>query len=135
MTVYFITRHPGATAWAAECGLRVDHRLTHLEAEVLAILRPGDVVAGILPVNLAAAVCARGARFLSLSLDLPPEARGRELDALEMCLYGARLEEYRVQSVPGRESGSKTFEDSANKKAGQNDGVVKPKPSTRGGEP
>lgn len=99
MTFYFITRHPGATAWAAECGLKVDHQLEHLEPELLDALHAGDVVAGILPVNLAAAVCERGARFLCLSLDIPPQARGRELSAEEMRLYNARLEEFRVLRV------------------------------------
>ena len=62
-------------------------------------LCPGDVVAGTLPVNLAAEVCARGARYLNLSLDLPLHARGRELDAEDMHRYGARLEEYTVRRV------------------------------------
>ena len=100
MTFYSITRHPGATAWAAECGLQVDRQPEHLEPDLLDALRPGDVVAGILPVNLAAEVCDRGARFLCLSLDMPPPARGRELSAEEMRLYNARLEEFRVLRVP-----------------------------------
>lgn len=96
MTTYFVTRHPGALEWAARQGLRVDRQLDHLD---VAILAPGDVVIGILPVHLAAEVCRRGARFFNLSLDVPPEARGRELGADELERYGARLEEYRVEQV------------------------------------
>lgn len=97
MTVLFVTRHPGATDWAARRRLAVDRQLPHLDpAEV----RPGDRVLGTLPVNLAAEVCARGALFYNLSLDLPPQARGRELSADELAAYGARLERYEVRRVP-----------------------------------
>jgi CRISPR-associated protein Csx16 len=44
-------------------------------------------------------VCGRGARYLHLVLELPPERRGRELSAADMVACGARLEEYRVQRV------------------------------------
>lgn len=100
MTTWFVTRHPGAIEWAARQGLKVDRLLDHLDP---ADIRPGDSVIGILPVNLAAEVCARGGRFFNLSLDLPPEARGRELTAEELETYGARLEEYLVtQPVRGQ---------------------------------
>lgn len=96
MTTFFVSRHPGAAAWAQAQGLAVDRLVVHLDpAEVGA----GDTVIGTLPVNLAAAVCARGARYLHLSLDLPAERRGRELNAADMAACGARLEEYRVQKV------------------------------------
>lgn len=96
MTTFFVSRHPGATAWAAEQGLAVDRAVAHLDpAEVQA----GDTVIGTLPVNLAAAVCARGGRYLHLSLDLPADWRGRELSAADMAACGARIEEYRVQRV------------------------------------
>lgn len=93
MAFYFVTRHPGACEWARRLGLEVDVWLPHLDP---VLVRPGDVVAGILPVNLAAIVCEQGGRYLSLSLSLPPEARGRELSAEELERFGARLEEYVV---------------------------------------
>jgi CRISPR-associated protein Csx16 len=74
----------------------VDRQLDHLDVETI---QPGDEVIGILPVNLAAEVCARGGRFFNLSLNVPPEARGRELSADELEQYGARIEEYRVERV------------------------------------
>ena len=100
MTTYFITRHPGAVDWAARRGLVVDRVVAHLD---LAMIEPGDVVIGNLPVNLAAGVCARGGRFFNLSLDIPPEARGRELGADDLERYAARIEEYavrRLETVP-----------------------------------
>lgn len=96
MTTFFITRHPGAIEWATRQGLKVDKHLPHLDpAEV----QPGDIVIGILPVNLAAEVCERGARYFNLSLDLPLEARGRELTVAELQKYGARIEEYTIQRL------------------------------------
>lgn len=96
MTTYFITRHPGAKDWAMRQGLRVDRIVEHLDP---AFVAAGDVVIGSLPVNLAAEVCARGARYLHLSLDLPAALRGRELSAEDMERLGARLEEFSVRRV------------------------------------
>jgi len=94
MTIYFISRHPGARTWAAQEGIAVDQVIDHLDP---AIIQPGDTLIGTLPVNLAAAVCERGGRYLHLSLDLPTALRGHELSAEEMRDCGARIEEYRVR--------------------------------------
>ncbi len=97
MTTWFITRHPGARVWADRQRLAVDRHEVHLDpADVAA----GDVVIGALPVHLAAAVCARGARYINISLDLPAHARGRELDAEELAAFNARLEEFAIVAVP-----------------------------------
>lgn len=93
MTTYFITRHPGARQWAQEEGFAVERLVEHVDPQEI---QPGDTVLGTLPVNLAAAVCARGARYFHLSLQLPPQWRGRELTAADMRRFGARLEEYCV---------------------------------------
>jgi CRISPR-associated protein Csx16 len=100
MAVVFVSRHPGAAAWAARCRLPVERLIEHLDP---ADIQPGDVVLGSLPVNLAAEVCARGAAFYHLSLDLPRDARGRELSADELAAYGARLERYEVRRLPNEE--------------------------------
>ncbi|HKJ21687.1 MAG TPA: CRISPR-associated protein Csx16 [Gammaproteobacteria bacterium] len=96
MTTYFVTRHAGAREWAAAEGVPVDALLDHLD---MAIVQPGDTVIGSLPVHLAGAVCARGARYLHLVLELPPGMRGRELSAGDMRACGARLEAYEVRLV------------------------------------
>jgi CRISPR-associated protein Csx16 len=96
MTTFFVSRHAGAVEWAARRELIVDRLVMHLD---IAEVRQGDTVIGTLPVNLAAAICVRGARYLNLSVDLPPAARGRELSADELEHYGARLEAYSVQPV------------------------------------
>ncbi len=92
-TVWFVSRHPGAVEWAARHGIAVDRRVEHLDLEEV---EPGDTVIGTLPVHLAAEVCARGARYVHLSLDLPPDLRGRELSVDELNACHARLEEYRI---------------------------------------
>jgi CRISPR-associated protein Csx16 len=97
VTTYFVSRHSGATEWAAQQGIVVDKRVIHLDvAEIV----PGDIVMGTLPVHLAAKICARGGRYLHLTLEIPAEMRGRELTAAEMRDLGARIEEYRITSVP-----------------------------------
>jgi CRISPR-associated protein Csx16 len=90
---WFVSRHPGALAWTTRQGMAVDHWVAHLD---LHKVQAGDTVAGTLPVHLAAQVCARGARYLHLCLELPADRRGRELSAKELIQHGARLEPFLV---------------------------------------
>lgn len=98
MTTIFITRHPGAKTWAEREGFRIDHVLDHLDINTV---NSGDNILGILPVHLAASVCARGAHYFHLSLQTPPQRRGGELTLEEMYRYGVRLDEYWVQRLAG----------------------------------
>ena len=91
---FFISRHPGAAEWAERQGLQIDRRIVHLDP---AKVSPRDTVAGTVPVHLAAGICARGARYLHLALDLPEHARGRELTGDELERFGARLEPFLVE--------------------------------------
>ncbi|EQD76961.1 putative CRISPR-associated protein, VVA1548 family [mine drainage metagenome] len=93
---WFVSRHPGARNWARSQGLAVDKFVEHIE---VAQVRPGDKVIGSLPVTLAADICKSGARYLHLSVNLPREARGRELTEEEMRYYGARVEEHQVYKI------------------------------------
>jgi CRISPR-associated protein Csx16 len=99
MTVLFVTRHTGARDWATRQGHDAATIVAHLEPSQIASLRPGDTVIGTLPVNIVAELCARGVRYLHLSLDLPAEARGRDLSADEMDAFGARLEAFDVRAA------------------------------------
>jgi CRISPR-associated protein Csx16 len=96
MTTYFITRHPGAIAWAAQQGFHVDRQIAHLDID---LIQPGDTVIGSLPVNMAAEVCGRGASYIHLSLRIPESWRGRELTAEQMTAFGAKLERYQLQKT------------------------------------
>jgi CRISPR-associated protein Csx16 len=91
MTTYFISRHQAAIAWAVSEGFAVDQQLAHLDIE---LIQAGDTVLGTLPINLVADVNQRGARYFHLSLNLPADKRGQELNVDEMRQYGARLEAY-----------------------------------------
>jgi len=108
MTTYIVTRHEGAMTWMAAEFQPEDDRpqdgeeavwLTHLEAGRIREFGPGDRVAGVLPINLAADVCLKGAEYWHLSMDVPSEHRGRELTAEEMDDFGAKLVRYAVQPV------------------------------------
>jgi len=93
MTTYLVTRHVGAVEWLAAQGFANVNHIPHFDP---AQIQPGDQVVGTLPVHLAATVCGHGGRYYHLTLDIPAEARGRELTANDMRQFGARLEEYVV---------------------------------------
>ncbi len=96
MTTYLVSRHPGAWAWAAEEGIPIDRLVEHLDPGAI---QPGDCVVGTLPINLAAAVCERGGRYLHLTLHLSRHSRGQELTPERMRASGACIEEYQVVRV------------------------------------
>ncbi|MDR3214567.1 MAG: CRISPR-associated protein Csx16 [Azoarcus sp.] len=97
MSIYFVSRHPGALEWMRRNGVAFDCHLPHLE---IANIRAGDTVIGSLPVNLAAEVYARGAIYRHLSLKVAPQDRGRELSAEELDRYEATLKRYDVHAHP-----------------------------------
>lgn len=91
-----VTRHAGAVEWLKAKGFS--------ECEVIAHFAPimvqsGDVVVGILPLNLVAEVNAKGGRFFALDMNVPSELRGVEMTAQLMDELGARLQEYRVEAI------------------------------------
>lgn len=94
---FFVSRHYGAIEWAQRQGLAIDEQCAHLDPEQI---QPGDLVIGTLPIHLAARICARGGRYLHLALDVPAEARGRELSVDELERHHARLQEFSVREVP-----------------------------------
>lgn len=98
MTTWLVTRHKGAEKWASMAGVCPDAGcvVASLEPQLVAA---GDLVVGTLPINIAADIVARGARYLHLSLNVPPEARGQELSPDDMRKYGARLEEYEIRKT------------------------------------
>lgn len=98
MTTWLVSRHQGAVEWASRQGIRIDRLVAQLDPEEVG---PGDVILGNLPLHLAARVGERGARLWALTLEVPPEWRGRELTAADMDRCGARLEEFRVERRPG----------------------------------
>lgn len=88
MTTWLVTRHAGALEWAQRRGIigEADKVVASLAARDV---RRGDVVIGTLPVHLAAEVCANGARYLHIAMDVPPEQYGKELSPDDMDACGA----------------------------------------------
>ncbi len=96
MTIWFVSRHPGALAWARQNGIAFDRHVAHLDTIRISA---GDKVIGSLPVNLAAEVCARGAEYWNLSLRVAEQDRGRELSAEELQAYNATMEHYEIRKL------------------------------------
>ena len=97
MTIWFVSRHPGALEWALCNGIAFDRHIAHLDTESVAA---GDTVIGSLPVNLAAEVCNRGAAYWNLSMRIAAQDRGRELSAKELQGYNATMERYEIRKLP-----------------------------------
>lgn len=93
MTIWFVTRHAGAKAWAYSQGINVDRLVDHLD---LNEVKQGDQILGTLPVNLVAEINNKGAQYFHLTLPLPPELRGKEISVQLMQELGAKLEEFIV---------------------------------------
>ncbi len=93
MAKYFVTRHKGAVEWARAQGIEARH-LEHLDVD---IIKKGDHVLGTLPVSVAAEINFRGAHYFHLTLNLPPQMRGKELSVDDMVIAGAKLAEYEVR--------------------------------------
>ncbi|WP_461601614.1 CRISPR-associated protein Csx16 [Aeromonas rivipollensis] len=94
---YLISRHPGAIAWCQRQPLVIDVVLPHLDPVFICT---GDWVIGTLPLPMVAEVQRFGARYLHLSVPVPPELRGQELSADQLEQLGASLIEYRVEALP-----------------------------------
>lgn len=95
-TTWFVSRHSGALDWMQRNGPPFDRHVTHLNVNEI---EAGDTVIGTLPVNLAAEICARGARYWHLSLLLAPADRGQELSADQLTANQATLEPYFVRKA------------------------------------
>jgi CRISPR-associated protein Csx16 len=93
---WFVSRHPGAIGWAKGQGIVIDRWVEHLDPVAVAA---GDVVLGTLPVNVAAEVCARGARYCHLSLNVPAQWRGLELSSDDLQHFGVRIISYCISPL------------------------------------
>lgn len=96
MSVWIVTRHAGALEWLSRLGVQGDRVVPHLDP---GWIEAGDRVVGTLPIQLVAAVCARGGRYEHISVELPVGLRGRELCADTLECHGARLESYYAERI------------------------------------
>jgi len=92
-----VTRHEGAIKWIRAKGFDGEV-VAHITEKDIESLKPGDIVIGVLPLQLIAEILSRGAEFILLSLPAVAFSdRGKELSPEEMDKAGAKL--YRVKSV------------------------------------
>lgn len=97
--VFLVTRHRGAQDWL-RLRLRGLQPIVKTHLDDLDEIRPGDIVCGVLPLGLAAALCRRGVVVICIDVDMPEALRGQELDAGTLDRLGARLTRYEVSACP-----------------------------------
>lgn len=90
--IYLVSRHPAAIDWIQK-QIPVDKVITHFSIESI---EPNDTVIGTLPIHMAAQVCARKARYIHLSIDVPSRWRGKELNLADFERCSPRLEAYLI---------------------------------------
>lgn len=78
-SIITVTRHLGTVEWLGADPARAIPHLHSVED-----LPAGCVVVGVLPLHLAVEVVQSGRCYVALSLDLPPDMRGRELSRSDM---------------------------------------------------
>ena len=96
--IYFISRHTGAIEWIKQRPIPVDCFIEHLNLEEIQ-LSAEDTVIGTLPVHLAAAVCATGAKFYFLQMNASLQQRGKNYSADDMRQMHCSLRRFFVQDL------------------------------------
>jgi len=103
MREIFVTRHSGAVDWAIRHNYISPDKevevISHFGDENINSLKEGDVVRGTLPINIVQELNAKGVHYWHLSLNIPADARGRELTADDMDNFGCSLIQYSVSLV------------------------------------
>lgn len=94
MTIFFVTRHLGALAWAKKQGINYDVNLEHMGT--IDHLKPNDIVIGTLPIHLVYALNQKKVRYVHLSLQIPAHLRGQELTVEQLDECQASLQEFHV---------------------------------------
>ena len=99
MTTYLVSRHPASVEWIEQQGFTINHFLNHFDDTHLTQLKPGDIVMGILPMQIVADINQKGAHYYHLTLNIPFEYRGKELTQADLIRFGATLTEYQVKKI------------------------------------
>ncbi|NVO23316.1 CRISPR-associated protein Csx16 [Donghicola mangrovi] len=95
MTDWFVSRHQATMEWAKGQHIAANF-VSHLD---IAKVQQNDRVYGTLPIQLVAEVCAKGARYFHVILDLPAEHRGKELTMVDLQRFGIRLQEFMAKEI------------------------------------
>ncbi len=89
MATVIVTRHNGLIQWLKNHGIE-GQVIPHVESPEQ--IRGKDVI-GVLPLSLASVTRS----IWTVDMDLPPEARGKDLSPEEMDRFGAHLMKYEVR--------------------------------------
>lgn len=103
-TTYIVTRHQGAIEWLKQHHLKeedIKNAVVLSHFELNKIWHPAKVI-GTLPIHLVEVICRNGGTYHNLTMDLPPEARGKEITAEDMSKYNAKLQQFHVESWSDR---------------------------------
>jgi len=93
----FVNRNTGAQDWAQKNGFATAEVVESFDPSMI---ESGDTVVGTLPLPLAAAVHAKGADFIALTMKPVPAAlRGTPLSAEQMDELGAAVQSMTVEVV------------------------------------
>ncbi len=104
MTIKIITRHqnsiPVIKELLVEKGIDGEVKvLSHFNGEALNAVKDGDILVGILPINLIADINKKGGRFFALTMIIPAELRGVELSEEQVRDLNPSLQEYQVVAL------------------------------------
>jgi hypothetical protein len=94
MTIYFITRHPSAIAWAA-------HKTSTLtgNSPIWRLTTSGRAIASSAACRSIWPPKCVGAAYIHMVLTVPEHWRGKELSVERMIACGARLESYQLKKM------------------------------------
>lgn len=104
MADYLVGRHKGAVEWARRKGIEAEYK-EHFEDADVAAIREGDRVYGPLPIQIVAEINRLGGHYFHIEMNVPKDARGRELSADEMEQFKAKEVEYRAERVETKRGG------------------------------
>lgn len=96
--IYFVSRHAGAIEWVKNQNIHIDCFIEHLDLTNIH-LTADDTVIGTLPVHIAAAVCATGAKFYFLQINASLAQRGKNLSADDMQIMNCSLHRFFVEDL------------------------------------
>lgn len=90
---WLVSRHEATKKWLLNTSTHFDEVIDHLDIN---LIHDGDEVVGVLPINIAAEVCAKGARYFHVAIQVTKDQRGKELDDQELAQLDPKLIEYQV---------------------------------------
>lgn len=97
--IYFICRHQGTIEWIKkQKNIKIDVFLEHLDLRETEI-RAEDTVIGILPIDIAAQVCAKGAKFYALKIHQELSERGQIFSADKVEKMNVSLRRFQVTDL------------------------------------